>query len=269
MTEENGAGPLVVSALPVLIVFALFQTIPLLKESRETNALAFVLSMALALVMGVILHRRMTSVRDHEYHRMRSQRKLGGLFQREDRGMWSSAEIRGPGGTVELGPLGRAALERMDQDVGALVRLRTTDEIPLEDDPPEIEMLVDRIMPTGAGEMALGSDFVPSHSDHENQTSMENGSMLRRFSEWRASRKRRRLERLAMSLGLSMDEIAPQMSSPDSGQPRVSSQLSRISSAKTSSSQPMGGGSCPLCGAIGTISGGSCQRCGSSFDRLG
>ena len=269
MTEENGAGPLVVSALPVLIVFALFQTIPLLKESRETNALAFVVSMALALVMGVILHRRMTSVRDHEYHRMRSQRKLGGLFQREDRGMWSSAEIRGPGGTVELGPLGRAALERMDQDVGALVRLRTTDEIPLEDNPPEIEMLVDRIMPTGAGEMALGSDFVPSHPDHEGQTSMENGSMLRRFSEWRASRKRRRLERLAMSLGLSMDEIAPQMSSPDSGLPRVSSQLSRISSAKTSSSQPMGGGSCPLCGAIGTISGGSCQRCGSSFDRLG
>jgi hypothetical protein len=45
--------------------------------------------------------------------------------------------------------------------------------------------------------------------------------------------------------------------------------LSRISSAKTSSSQPMGGSSCPLCGAIGTISGGSCQRCGSSFDRLG
>ena len=269
MAEENGAGPWVISALPALIVFALFQTIPLLKESRESNSLSFVLSMTLAVVMGVILPRRMTSVRDHEYHRMRSQRKLGGLFQREDRGMWSSAEIRGPGGTVELGPLGRAALERMDQDVGALVRLRTTDEIPLEDDPPEIEMLVDRIMPAGSGEMLAESDGESSQSGHKGQASMKKTSLLRRFSEWRASRKRRRLERLAMSLGLSMDEVAPQMASPDSSQPRVSSQSNQTTPTNASSSQSRSGGSCPLCGAIGAISGGSCQRCGASFDRLG
>ena len=177
--------------------------------------------------------------------------------------MWSSAEIRGPGGTAELGPLGRAALERMNQDVGALVRLSTTDEIPLTDDPPEIEMLLDRITPAATEDMVIESDGMSSQSGG---ASMTRSSPLRRFSDWRASRKRRRLERLATSLGLSIDDIAPQLGSSDHGSTHASAQVR--APVQQVPFQPMGGGSCPLCGAIGAISGGSCQRCGASFDRV-
>ena len=271
MTGESGAGPWVIAALPAIFAFSLFQTIPLLRESRESNALAFVLTMTLALIAGVILHRRMTAVRDHEYHRMRSQRRLGGLFQREDRGMWSSVEIQGPGGTAELGPLGQAALERMDQDVGALVRMRTTEEIPLADEPPEIEMLIDRIMPPEQGDPAITSDGMSPRSDLGGQTSTGRVSPLRRFSDWRVSRKRRRLERLAASIGMSVEDFAPGLSSSAGGRTPalVVSQTDQSAPVHQTSTPSIGGGSCPLCGAIGAISGGSCQRCGASFDRVG
>ena len=268
MTEENGAGPVVISAIPAIIAFALFQTIPLLRDSRESNSLAFVVTMTLALIVGMMLYRRMTSVRDHEYHRMRSQRKLGGLFRKEDSGMWSSGEIRGPGGTAELGPLGRAALERMDQDVGAFVRLRTTDEIPMDDDPPEIEMLIDRIMPAAKQSITMQSDSLSTRPGIAGQPTMESLSSLGRFREWRASRKRKRLERLAISLGLSVDDIGPNARS--SGLTPMSNDVlqKQTSLANNSAEFSLGGSSCPLCGAIGAISGGSCQRCGATIDRV-
>ena len=116
MAGKNVVTAWVLLALPVVTVSSLFEVIPLLQDSRASDEWWYWGGLCLAILVGIGLYRRARVVRDHEWHRSRTVRKMGRTYAAEDSGSWSRGEV------LELGPLGQAELQRMqEQRVGGAI----------------------------------------------------------------------------------------------------------------------------------------------------
>ncbi len=206
---RGGATPWVIGATPLIITWALFETVEPLLALRDTRPQVFVLCLSLSLFIGVVIARRSQIVKDHEYLRQKSMRSLHRSYRAEERGVWGQSEERllGPGGDVSLGPLGKRALSRLDGDVSQFVQVRETTEIERTDSDQDT---VNLLIPSVGSSPPLDIEKPELELDRASRPSILSGMGARwkRVQNWRHERRKSRLSHLAASMGLEVKAVA-------------------------------------------------------------
>lgn len=134
---------------PAAILFFLFHPkvafVPAIALSGADPMAPFAAALV-GLVPGYILYKRTRTVRSHEWHRVQALKKLGKHYATDDSEAWHGDDpvtLRTTGGSVELGDLGKAALERMQGRVGDLMMDDTSVQQDISDE-AEVDMLLER-----------------------------------------------------------------------------------------------------------------------------
>ncbi len=131
---------------PPLLAWFLFEVdwLILSEVDKEYPSVQWIVS-GIALIPGWYLFKRSRVVKDHEWHRVKELSSLRKVYSAEDKGVWNNDDrvlLEGTGGTIELGELGKAALENMQGSVGNLTRDMVSPEIQNNPD-AKVEMLLD------------------------------------------------------------------------------------------------------------------------------
>ena len=133
-------------AFPPLLVWFLFEVdwFILYEVDKEFPTVQWIAAGA-ALLPGWLLFKRSRVIRDHEWHRVKELSSLRKVYSAEDKGAWSKDDtiiLQGSGRDIELGELGKAALENMQGNIGGLTSNMVAPEIKNNPD-AKVEMLMD------------------------------------------------------------------------------------------------------------------------------
>lgn len=270
MAQKNEATSWVLLVLPVMVVWALFQSVPYLMRVREVDDRWFTIGLIAAAIVGVGLFRRARTVRDHEWHRARSVKKLGRTYAAEDRGAWSGSDP----GVLELGPLGRAAMQRMEQgQVGTI--LRSNDEgYEIGERSSDVHLLIEeahvsRIGTVSAdGEHAVegeGTIGAANRSPMDKAIDRLGGlteGMRNRMAERRQAKVDRMAARIASQPAVAATPAGAGVGGGFTGFAQPSSSLGSAA-AVAPASTPAGQHTCPACRTPNPAMARFCQSCGT------
>ncbi|MEE2812371.1 MAG: zinc finger Ran-binding domain-containing protein [Candidatus Thermoplasmatota archaeon] len=121
-------------ASPILIFIALDKLIPAIGDTLVTDFVSTIVYYGISISIGIFLFRRSRIIKDHEWYRRKSIKKLQRDYAAEDRGVWSRAdlamsELEADAQDVEQGKLSKRALEKLDGTVSALTAEKQAEEI--------------------------------------------------------------------------------------------------------------------------------------------
>ena len=144
--EKNESLSWLAFAFPPLLTWFIFEVdwLILSEVDKEYPTVQWI-SVVLSLIPGWFLFKRSRVVKDHEWHRVKQLSNLKKVYSAEDKGVWNNDDrilLQGSGGAVELGELGKAALESMQGNIGGLTKDNLVPEV--ERNPnAKVEMLMD------------------------------------------------------------------------------------------------------------------------------
>ena len=121
-------------AAPILIFIALDKLIPAIGNTLVTDIISTIVYYGISILIGIFLFRRSRIVKDHEWYRRKSIKKLQRDYAAEDRGVWSRAdlamsELETDAQDVEQGNLSKKALEKLEGNVSGLTAEKQAEEI--------------------------------------------------------------------------------------------------------------------------------------------
>lgn len=90
MANERSATTKGVAALPLLLMSLIHLTVSPLREMFRIEPLLMYAWYTLAIVLGLILWRKSSTIKDHEYHRSQVMKKMKKVYQAEEEGVWQS-----------------------------------------------------------------------------------------------------------------------------------------------------------------------------------
>ena len=134
---------------PAAIAFFLFHPkvafVPAMALSDGDPMAPFAAALV-GLVPGYILYKRTRVVRSHEWHRIQALNKLSKHYAADDSEAWNRDEnvtLHATGGSVKLGELGQAALDKMHGSIGDLMMDDTQIKADIEDE-VDVNLLLDQ-----------------------------------------------------------------------------------------------------------------------------
>ena len=144
--EKNQSLSWLAFAFPPLFTWFIFEVdwLILSEVDNEYPTVQWIAA-GISLIPGWFLFKRSRVVKDHEWHRVKELSTLKKVYSAEDKGVWNNDDrvlLQGSGGTIELGELGKSALESMQGNIGGLTRDTLTPEVQKNPD-AKVEMLMD------------------------------------------------------------------------------------------------------------------------------
>ena len=90
MGNERSVTSKGVAALPLLLMALIHLTVSPLREMFKIEPLLMYAWYAIALVLALVLWRKASMVKDHEYHRSQVMKKMKKVYEAEEEGVWQS-----------------------------------------------------------------------------------------------------------------------------------------------------------------------------------
>ena len=135
MASERSAVSKGVAALPLLLMALIHMTVTPLRDMFKIEPALMYGWYAIALALGLVLWRKSSQVKDHEYHRSQVMKQMKKVYQAEEEGVWQSNAALGS----ELSAEAQLKLKGQVASIDVEAPEMTVDE----DDRVDVTMLMD------------------------------------------------------------------------------------------------------------------------------
>tara|TARA_B110000459_G_scaffold22140_1_gene21302 strand:- start:21763 stop:22719 length:957 start_codon:yes stop_codon:yes gene_type:complete len=135
MANEHSATSKGIAALPLLLMSLVHLTVTPLREMFKVESTLMYVWYAVALILAVILWRKSSTVRDHEFHRSQVMKRMKKVYDAEEAGVWQSNAALGS----ELSAEAQLKLSGQVSSIDGEAPEMTVDE----DDRVDVTMLTD------------------------------------------------------------------------------------------------------------------------------
>lgn len=90
MANQRSATSNGIAALPVLVMALIHMTVTPLREIFQVEPMLMYLWYTVAVVIAVVLWRKNSEVKDHEFHRSKVMKQMKKVYEAEEAGVWQS-----------------------------------------------------------------------------------------------------------------------------------------------------------------------------------